>query len=65
MEMSDQLHAPSALLTEKEHPVPTVQESRWAPEPVWAWWQREKILSLSLPGVEHWSSSPPVAQSGC
>jgi hypothetical protein len=35
MEVSGQLHAPAALHSEKETPVPIGQEAGWAPEPVW------------------------------
>jgi hypothetical protein len=36
MEVSGQLHAPAALLPPgKGPPVPIVQETGWAPEPVW------------------------------
>jgi hypothetical protein len=33
------------------------QPLAWAPEPVWTRRQREKILSLPLPGIEPRSSS--------
>jgi len=33
--MSGQLHAPPALLPEKEPPVLTGQRAEWAPGPVW------------------------------
>jgi hypothetical protein len=51
MEVSGQPHAPATLL-----PVPNGQKAEWAPEPVWTWRQRDK--SLSLPGIELWSSGP-------
>jgi len=35
MELSGQRHAPGALPPGKDPPVSIVQESRWAPEPVW------------------------------
>jgi len=41
MEVSDQLHAPSAL-----HPVPTELEPGWAPEPMWT--RQRKEISLTL-----------------
>jgi hypothetical protein len=42
MKLSGQLHAPIALLPEKEPPVPIWQEAGWAPEMVWTLWCREK-----------------------
>jgi len=41
--MSCQLHAPAGLVPGKGPPVPTGQEARWAPEPIWMWWLRERI----------------------
>ena len=35
VEVSSQLHDLAALPTETELPVPTEQEIRWVPEPVW------------------------------
>jgi hypothetical protein len=43
--VSNQLHAPAALLLEKEASIFIKQEVVWAPEPVWALWRREKSLS--------------------
>jgi len=43
MEVSDQLHAPTALPRGKEPPVPIKYEAGWAPEPVWTRWWREKF----------------------
>jgi hypothetical protein len=43
MEVSGQLHAPAALDTEKEPPVPTGYEAGWVPESVWAQWRGEKF----------------------
>jgi len=40
MEKTDQLHAPTALPSEKGLQVPTGKEAGWTPEPVWMWWQR-------------------------
>jgi hypothetical protein len=37
MEMSGQLHDPDAL-----NLISTVEEARWAPEPVWALYRKEK-----------------------
>jgi hypothetical protein len=42
--VSDQLHVLSALHPKKEPPVPTVQETEWALEPVWKPWRKEKSL---------------------
>jgi hypothetical protein len=36
-----QFHAPAALPSWKEPPVPIGKEAGWAPEPVWATWRRE------------------------
>jgi hypothetical protein len=58
MEVSGQLHAPAALHLGRELPFPVVEETWWAPEPVWTLWSREKFL----PAIEPRSSSPyPVA----
>jgi hypothetical protein len=46
MEVSGQFHAPAAL-----------QPRKGPPEPVWTWWQWEKISSLPLLGTETWLSS--------
>jgi hypothetical protein len=45
MEVSVQLHAPAALATGKEHPVPIGKEAGWALEPVWTLWNREQSLA--------------------
>jgi len=37
MEVSGQLHAPTALPPGKEPLVPIGCETGWAPEPVWTW----------------------------
>jgi hypothetical protein len=42
MEDSSQFHAPVILLPEKGPPKPIGQEGRWALEPVWTLWRREK-----------------------
>jgi len=42
MEVIGQLIAPATLLWGKEPPVPTGQETGWAPKPVWTQWQREE-----------------------
>jgi hypothetical protein len=47
MEMSGRLHAQAPLLLAKESPVPTGWEARWATEPVWMLWTREKYLALA------------------
>jgi hypothetical protein len=43
MEVSGRLHTPAILLPGKEPLVPTGQEVRWAPEPFWTRWWREKF----------------------
>jgi hypothetical protein len=55
MEVSGQLHAPAALPSGKEPPVPIGYEAGWAPQPVWK--AVEKTL-LPLPGIELRPSSP-------
>jgi hypothetical protein len=45
MEVSDQLHAPAALLLGKEPPVPIVWEAGWAPKSIWMLWRREICLT--------------------
>jgi hypothetical protein len=45
MEVSGQLYSLGALFPRKEPSVPIGKEARWAPEPVWTRWQREKDLS--------------------
>jgi len=40
MKLSVHLHAPAALSTGKEPPVPISQEAEWGPEPVWTRWRR-------------------------
>jgi hypothetical protein len=42
-----QLHAPAALLPEKQPTVSREQEAGWAPESVWALWRRQKKISCS------------------
>jgi hypothetical protein len=39
--VSGQHHAPAALSTGKESPVPIGEEAGWAPEPVWTTWRSE------------------------
>jgi hypothetical protein len=38
---------PGRFTPGKEPPVPVGKEARWAPEPVWTWWWREKFLSTA------------------
>jgi len=57
MEVNGQLHAPAALSPGTLSTVPIGWEVEWGPEPVWAWWWREKIIP-SLPGNESESFSP-------
>jgi len=45
MEVSDKLHATVALHPGKEPMVPIGEKFSWAPDPVWARRQREKIPS--------------------
>jgi hypothetical protein len=42
MEVSSQLHTPTALPPGKEPPVPIGQEAGWAPGLVWTLWRGEK-----------------------
>jgi hypothetical protein len=50
MEVSGHLHALADLLPWKELPVP-IEETGWAPQPVWTLWRREKSLSLGNEGI--------------
>jgi hypothetical protein len=52
MEVSGQLHAPTALSSRKEAPVPIGQEAGWDPEPFRTRERREKIPLFLLPGIE-------------
>jgi hypothetical protein len=45
MEVSGELHAPVTLPPRREPPAFIVQETEWAPEPVWTMWIREKLLA--------------------
>jgi hypothetical protein len=45
-----QLHTPHALYQDKGLPI-SLDITEWAPELIWAWWQRQK--SLSTPGTGH------------
>jgi hypothetical protein len=45
MEVSGQLHSPTALPPGKEPPVPIGKASGWAPEAVWTQWIIEKSLA--------------------
>jgi len=56
MEVNGHIQAPEASAPEKEQPVLIGQEAGWAPEPDWAWWQKNK--SLPLLGKEPQSSRP-------
>jgi len=40
------LQTPTALVPEKEPPVPTEKKVEWVPQSVWASYQREKLLYL-------------------
>jgi hypothetical protein len=40
------LHAPAALPSKKEPRVPIGEEARWAPQPVWTLWGREKSYTV-------------------
>jgi hypothetical protein len=54
MEVSGQLHAPTALPLGKESPVPIQEEVGWIQEPVWMRWRRKKIPTHPPPppGIE-------------
>jgi hypothetical protein len=56
MEVSGQLHAPTALIPEKSPEVPIGWEAGWGPEAVWTLQRREK--NLSLLGVVYEQASP-------
>jgi hypothetical protein len=47
MEVSGQLHNPSALPPWKDPPVSAGQETGWAPESAWTWWRRERSPIIS------------------
>jgi hypothetical protein len=48
MGVSDQRHAPAALLPPgKDPPVPIVQEAEWVPEQVWTQRIEEKYFALA------------------
>jgi hypothetical protein len=47
MGMSGQFRASTSLTSEKESPIPIVQEDGWALEPVWSLWRREKYLAFA------------------
>jgi hypothetical protein len=49
MEVSGQLHAPAALLPEKQLLVPIAQEAGWAPELLWMQWWEEKFPAHARP----------------
>lgn len=59
MKMSSQLHAPTALSSLKETPVPIQQRARWASEKVWPRFQGKNSI-LPLLGIE--PVVQPVAQ---
>jgi hypothetical protein len=45
MEVSDQLHAPTALIPEIQHAVPIEWEGGWVSELFWVLWKGEKYLA--------------------
>jgi hypothetical protein len=47
MDVSGQLHVPSAFHPKKEPPVPIGYEAGWAPEAVMTLWGKEKSLVLT------------------
>jgi hypothetical protein len=60
LEVRGQLHAPAALLPEKDPPVPIGLEARWAPEAVWMTWRRWKSRPYRVSNSEP-SAVQPVA----
>jgi hypothetical protein len=58
MEVSDQLHAPAALLPGKEPLVPIGQEDGWAPEQLRTRWWREKFQAQQ--GIEPQNPDSPT-----
>jgi hypothetical protein len=58
MEVSSKLHNPAALFLAKESQVAPGQEARWAPEPVWMLWRREKSCSWQESNPGHPACSP-------
>ena len=44
MEVSTQFHVHTALMPDKEPPVPTRTPDSWAPKVDWTFWRREKSL---------------------
>ena len=44
MEVSGELHTPTALPSWKEHSVVIEYEAEWAPEQVWTLWRRAKCI---------------------
>jgi hypothetical protein len=58
MEVSGHLDALVALSPGKEPLLPTGKEARWAPEPVWIWYQREKF---PIPAENQTLITQPVA----
>ena len=54
MEVSDQPHALATLPL-----VPTEQEARWAPQPVLAFWRRDK--SLAPASIQKAQTIQPIA----
>jgi hypothetical protein len=45
MEVYGQFHAPAALSSGKEPPIPIVYEAGWTAEPMWTLWSTEKSLA--------------------
>jgi hypothetical protein len=50
MNVSDKLHAPAALFSEKKPPVLLGWEALWSPEPVWRGGEEEKYIFFAPAG---------------
>jgi len=61
MEVCDQLHALAASPPQKEPMVPTGQDTQWAPELVWMWWQKREKKKIPAPAANQIPVIQPVA----
>ena len=61
MEVRGYLHAPAPLSMGKESLIPIQWEVRWAPEPVWAFWIRDKAFTPSGFRTPYHSASTVVS----